>query len=119
MPSYKRFETKQHDDVTEIRLIDRKLSDLLLQDELTDEFTDFATNEQPEKVVVNFDNVVYCNTSTIDALIQLRKRVNARCAPIKLCHLSQPIRDAFRALNLDGTLFEIHDTIDEANHSFG
>ena len=119
MPSYKRFETKQHDDVIEIRLLDRELSDLLLQSELTDEFANFATNEKPKKVVVNFANVVYCNTGTIGALIQLRKNVIATNGLMKLCHISQPIRDAFQALNLDGTLFEIHDTIGEANHSFG
>ena len=117
--SYKRFETKQHDDVIEIRLLDRQLSDLMLQSELSDEFINFATNEKPKKVVVNFANVVYCNTGTIGALIQLRKNVIATNGLMKLCHISQPIRDAFQALNLDGTLFEIHDTIDEANHSFG
>ena len=119
MSSYKRFETKQHDDVTEIRLIDRQLSDLVLQSELSDEFTSFATNERPKKVVVNFANVVYCNAGTIGALIQLRKHVISTCGLVKLCHLSQPIREAFQALNLDGTIFDIHDTIGEAYHSFG
>ena len=119
MPSYKRFETKQHDDAIEIRLLDRELSGLSLQSELTGEFANFATNEEPKKVVVNFANVVYCNAGTIGALIQLRMHVSSICGVIKLCHMSQPIREAFQALNLDGTLFEIHDTIGEANHSFG
>jgi anti-anti-sigma factor len=117
METYKRFQTKRHAEVTEIRLLDRILSDMAVLSELSDEFIDFANNNNPSRVVVSFANVDYCGTATITALIGLRKEITAAGGLLTLCEMSPAIRDAFRCLNLDGTLFTIHDSIDEAFHS--
>ena len=118
MSTYKRFKANQHGDVAEARLLDQQLSDLVIQSELADEFLQFALSDHPNKVVVNFSNVQYCASAAISALINFRNELKSSGGVVKICGVSQPIREAFQSLNLDGTLFEIHDSLDEAVGSF-
>ncbi len=37
---------------------------------------------------------------------------------MKLCSMNDMIREAYRMLNLDGTVFMIYDTLDEALDAF-
>ena len=44
--------------------------------------------------------------------------VHASGGELKLCGMSEPVRDAFGMLNLDGTVFEIHDRETDALAAF-
>ena len=65
--------------------------------------------EQPKKLLINFDGVTHCSTAVINGLLRAKKRVVSEGGQIKLCGMVKPVREAYKMLNLDGTVFEIHD----------
>lgn len=118
MAAYKRFDAEVTDGVTVIRPVDRELSDLVLQDELHEELMRFLAEENPQKLVIDFGIVDYCTTGIINSLLSVKKRVVAAGGQFKMCCLTQHVHDAFRALNLEGTVFEVFETVAEANDAF-
>ncbi|MBP90252.1 MAG: hypothetical protein CMJ64_26680 [Planctomycetaceae bacterium] len=119
MADYKRFNVDVTEGVTVIRPVDKELSDLVLQDELHEELMRFLVDEKPQKLVINFGTVEYCTTGIINSLLSVKKRVIAADGRFKMCCLTQHVHDAFRALNLEGTVFEVFPTEADAFASFG
>ena len=118
MADYKRFDVTVTDGVTVICPVDKELSDLVLQDELHEELLGFLANEQPQKLVINFGRVEYCTTGIINSLLSVKKRVMAAGGQFNMCCLTQHVHDAFRALNLEGTVFQVFETEEKAVDSF-
>ena len=101
-----------------VRPIDKELSDLVLQGDLHDELMRFLAEDKPQKLVINFAAVEYCTTGIINSLLSVKKRVIAADGEFKMCCLTQHVHEAFRALNLEGTVFEVFPTEAEALSSF-
>lgn len=118
MSSHNRFRVEQQNGVTTLRLVDTELSDLEVQDELHDELIGYVTREKPGKLVIDFRTVQYCNTGIINSLLSTKKRVVAYGGQFKMFGLTKHVHDAFRALNLEGTVFDVHDTEAAALASF-
>jgi anti-anti-sigma regulatory factor len=118
MADYERFNVKQVDGVTVICPVDKELSDLVLQDELHQQLMSFLESEKPAKLLINFGVVEYCTTGIINSLLSVKKRVIANEGQFKMCELTQHVHDAFRALNLEGTVFEVLDSETDAIASF-
>ena len=118
MADYKRFSVKTTDGVTVICPVDKELSDLVLQDELHEELLSFLAEEKPQKLLINFGAVEYCTTGIINSLLSVKKRVVAGEGQFKMCCLNRHVHDAFRALNLEGTVFEVFPEEAEAVASF-
>ena len=74
--------------------------------------------ERPEKAIIDFSHVEHCSTSVINGLLRAKKRISSHGGQLKLCGMSEPIRDAYRMLNLDGTVFMIYDNIDDTVAAF-
>jgi len=81
------------------------------------ELVQFAQHEKPDKVVVDFQNLQRFSTEFIGTLLSFKKQMGAG-GKIKLCSLQPVHRDIFRVLNLDGTVFEILEDVNEAMQSF-
>ena len=81
------------------------------------ELVQFAQNEKPDKVVIDFQNIQRSSTEFIGTLLSFKKQIGAG-GKIKLCSLQPVQRDIFRVLNLDGTEFEILADVNEAVRSF-
>lgn len=77
----------------------------------------FAQEQQPTKAVVDFHNVRHFSTEFIGTLLSFKRQMGAS-GRIALCALQPVHRDIFRVLNLDGTVFQIFATVDEAVQSF-
>ena len=54
----------------------------------------------------------------INAVLRARNRLRECGGNIKLCGMRYSVRDAFRTLNLDGTMFDIHRSLQEALDAF-
>lgn len=119
MPTYRHFNVRTVKDVLVAHLIDLRLFDTLIVNELQDELLALIDKEQPKKVLVNFDGVSHCSTAVINGLLRAKKRLMTSGGQIKLCQMHPTIREAYRLLNLDGTVFHIHDTEAEALTAFG
>ena len=115
---YKHFEVSQVGDITLLKLVDPKLFETMIVSELQDELVTFVETLRPKKVLVSFELVTHCSTAVINGLLRAKKRVLADKGCLKLCGMTDTIRDAYKMLNLDGTVFEIYDDSDGAVKSF-
>jgi len=77
----------------------------------------FAQTENPAKAVVDFQHVQRFSTEFIGTLLSFKRQMGAD-GRIALCAMQPVHRDIFRVLNLDGTVFEIFETLEEAVQSF-
>lgn len=118
MAEYKRFEVAHQDDVTVLRLVDAELSDLVLQDAAHEELMAFLDEDKPSKLLVDFSAVLYCTTGIINSLLTTKKRVVAGGGVFKLCGLTKHVHDAFMALNLENTVFDVYATPTDALAAF-
>ena len=119
MAEYKQFEVTHHDDVTVLRFVDVELSDLVLQDALHEELMALVEEDKPSKLLVDFGVVQYCTTGVINSLLTTKKRVVADGGAFKLCGLTKHVHDAFKALNLENTVFAVYATRADALAAFG
>lgn len=113
-----RFEVFESGDITILRLEDPKLADTLLVSELEDALLAYIERTKPQKVVVDFSTVTHCSSAVINGLIRAKKRIAEGQGDLKLACMQASIREAYRLLNLDGTVFEIFETLAEATAGF-
>ena len=118
MSNYKHFETQQLDEITEVRLVDPKLFETLIVNELQDELLRYLDEQRPRKLLINFGSVTHCSTAVINGLLRAKKRLTTEGGQLKLCGMTNSIREAYKMLNLDGTVFEIHDQTADAVKAF-
>ncbi len=118
MVESERFEIHTHGDVVEIRLTDKELSDLTVQGELNDQMLGFVEREKPSKLLVNFDNVLFCTSGTVGGLLAIRSAMNNFGGELRLCSLFGQVRNTFQLLNLDGTIFNIDENVEESVPKF-
>lgn len=116
---YQHFNFHTNKDVKIIQLVDVRLFDTLVVNELQDELLELIEKHRPKKLLVNFDGVSHCSTAVINGLLRAKKRLMPLGGQLKLCKMHPTIREAYQLLNLDGTVFHIHDTEAEAVAAFG
>jgi anti-anti-sigma regulatory factor len=118
MAQYKHFKTQQLDEVTEIRLVDPKLFETLIVNELQDELLSFIIEHHPRKLLIDFKSVTHCSTAVINGLLRAKKRLAEEGGQLKLCGMAKTVREAYKMLNLDGTVFDIYDDTASAIKAF-
>ena len=118
MPDHKHFKVQQNNGITTVELVDQRLFDTLIISELQDELIEFLEAEEPRNVLVDFGSVTYCTSSVINGVLRAKKRIIGTGGQLKLCNMNPQIREAYRVLNLDGTVFDIYDTVEEAIAAF-
>ncbi len=112
------FVRRDRGDVTVLQILEPELSDLVLQDKLQEALTHFVTTYRPAKLVLDLSEVQYCATGVINTFLAIRKLVNSQGGEFKLCSLTESLRIAFRSLNLDTTIFSIHESADACVGAF-
>lgn len=118
MSTYRHFEVETIGDVTVIRLVDPRLADTMSVNELQDEVLHLLDREATKKLLVNFQKVTHCSTSVINGLLRAKKKLMTSGGQIKLCNMNSVIRESYQLLNLDGTVFHIHDSEPESLAAF-
>ena len=112
------FDVEQSDDVTELRLADPSLYDVPRYEELQNEVVNFVERQRPSKLIVDFSAVGYCSTAVIAAMLTVKRRLEPERGQVKLCGMSDDVRETFRTLKLDGTIFDILATKADAVNAF-
>ncbi len=72
-----------------------------------------ACQEQPGKLVINFESVIYLDSSGIGTLVEVFRRVNAFGGKLVLCGLNERVLSVFEITKLD-KFFRICETEAEA-----
>ncbi len=118
MPQHVHFDIRHHDDFIELRLADTTFYDVPSYAELHDSLVEFVEQQQPVKLVISFDRIRYCSTALINGVLIAQNRMLQWGGELKLCGMSATVRDAFRMLRLDGSIFNIYGTSSEALAAF-
>jgi len=120
MSSYRHLRMEWINDVLVARIVDARLSDTMWVTEFQDELLLLVDREKPKKVLVSFHGVTHCSTAVINGLLRAKKKLmTSGGGQIKLSDMHAPMREAYKLLNLDGTVFHIHDSEAEALAAFG
>jgi len=98
--------------VSDVELLDR-----LYSNGLQEELVHFIEAEKPTKVSIDFSLLQRANTEMINAMLTARHRIEDLEGDINLCRMRPEIREIFSLLNLDGSVFQIFDTLEEAIHA--
>ena len=118
MADFQHFSVQPVDDVTVVQVLVPRLSDSLTVSEFQDELLAMIEADLPKKLVVSFKGVQHCSTAVINSLLRAKKCLVVEDARLRICGMSANMRDAYRMLNLDGTVFDIDDTLDESLAAF-
>lgn len=112
--NYRHFEVEQVGDTAIVRVNEAHLFETLVITEFEDDLLDFLEAEGPRNMVVSFARVANGSTAVINGMLRAKKRVVLEGGGLWLCEMCPIIRDAYRLLNLDGTVFQIVETVTDA-----
>ena len=101
-----------------VRLTGESVFDPVSIEKLSQDLLVLIAERKPHQIVIAFDDVSRCSTGVINTLLVVKKRLLCEGGEMKLCGVSDNIRHTFRILNLDGTVFRIHETVDDALAAF-
>lgn len=118
MSEFRHFSIQQLGDITLLELADPNLFESLMVSELHDELLDYIATHSPRRLVVDFGRVTFCSSAVINGLLRAKRRLVTSGSALKFCAMSETTREAYRTLNLDGTVFDIYDTRAEAMAAF-
>ena len=119
MTEYKHFEVQYLDDVAIVLLSEARLLRQEILDSLRAELLDFVEVAQPDKLLIFFGKVEYCTSAAISGLLSVKRRLAVYGGEVKVCGLSELVRESFDRLGLSGKVFEVYDGVTEAVESFG
>lgn len=114
MAQFRHFDVRHCDDINELCLADTTFFDVREYGELQDELLAFVEMYRPKQLVVNFDRVKYCSTALIAGVLHGRSRLDAIGGDLVLCGMCEPVRDTFRMLKLDDSVFHIYESEPDA-----
>ena len=114
MSQYKCFAVQQHVDVTVVHLLDQRMLDRLMINELRDELLNLVDTRRPEKLLINFGGVTHLSSEAIGALLSCWKHLAENGGVMRLAGMNENVREVFRITRLEGRVFDIYDTADKA-----
>ncbi|MCH2123435.1 MAG: STAS domain-containing protein [Pirellulaceae bacterium] len=114
MSIYKYFNPEQTETALIARVSTSHFLDRLVIHEFQEELINFVLAEHPQNLIVDFGRVQQISSETVNALIRARECILGHEGTLFLCDLRPEIREVFQLLNLDGTLFQIHDSLSAA-----
>ncbi len=118
MVQHKRFDVEMEGGITIVRLNDPKLHEMILITELHDELLQYIEHHHPNKLLVDFALVTFCSSAVINCMLLARKRLMNHHGVVRLCSMHKQVREAFTILRLDGTLFEIYESLTDGLAAF-
>lgn len=115
--NYRYFNVEQLGDMTVVTMTTKDFRNQVANVEMKSEFIKYAQEDKPARLVVNFENVEVFSTELIGTMLSVKKLLGED-GELKLCCMEEILRDVFRLLRLDGTVFEIYDTVNSARAAF-
>jgi anti-anti-sigma factor len=114
MTDYRYFIVDEANSAVIVRLTEPKLYGDVLAEMLKSELSSLVKSLRPKCLLVDFDGVNMISSSVIGVLLLVKKQLEKYGAKITLCGMPIPIREVYRVLGLDGNIFDIRSSIEEA-----
>lgn len=107
------FNVSRSDNVVTAEIVDSYLSGGTISELIRLELATIL-ELSPEILIIDFRNVKLIGTGTIDGFLQIIRRTAVGKTQLMFCCMSESLRAVFKTLNLDGTVFKIYETAQEA-----
>ena len=117
MAEYKHISVSCINDVCNVMLLNNRIVDEIEIKTLGEELFSLVEKEGYTKILLNFTNVQFLSSAALSKLIMLYKKIAVRKGVLKLCCLSNDIRELFDIMNLH-KLFDIKETGADALAAF-
>jgi len=109
--------TREHQGILIIEIVDVRLTQEIDIQEMGSDLINYLNETKLDKVLLNFKNVKRMASSMIGKLNMLRKKAIAEKIDLRLCCLSNDIKEVFELTKLD-TIFDIYASEEEAFAGF-
>ena len=106
MSTPRHVELSEAGDITVVRFLDRRIIDTANIEELGEELVSLVDKEGKTKLVLNFINVEFLSSASLNHLIRLDRKLKAKGGKMRLCNLRKEIHEVFVMTNLN-RLFDI------------
>ena len=114
MPGYRFFTTRAIDDTTIVQAVDPYLQGTTVAELVKLELAQIVKSSPNQHLVIDLANVKMISSSVISSLLALKRQLAAGEVSLRLCCMSESLRYVFKTLNMDGTIFDIFDSVDDA-----
>ena len=111
---YDQFDFQEIEDSHVVHLHDASVLSMEGLAQTKQELFEMVERFKPKRLIINFAGVRFCSSETVGVLIQLNSKLKNGDTHLYLCGMRDSIREVFRVLNLDGTVFEIRGTVHNA-----
>ncbi|MDP6445311.1 MAG: STAS domain-containing protein [Pirellulaceae bacterium] len=113
MSEYQRFAVREVEKVVVARFMDRKISDVVNVDSVSDELTLLSESLDGRSLVLDFEPVQFLSSAVLNRLIILDGVVKRQGGRLRLCGMQRSIADIFKITKLT-QVFSIHDDVETA-----
>lgn len=114
MSNYKCFRAETLSSATLLHLADPDAMGRIVITELRDELARLLEEQNPQRLVVSFSAIRHCSSEMIAGLVAARNALKKRGGEMRLCAMKPEVREVFQVTNLDGRIFDIYETLDDA-----
>lgn len=112
-----RLRIRHEGGVHRAEFVDRSILDESVIKQIGDELFEIINDNDNPKLILNFRHVDHLSSSALGTLITVNNKVKAREGQLRLAEIDTQIREVFSITKLD-TLFQIHETEEQAFNSF-
>ena len=105
---------ESHGDAIVVQIVDAYLQGDALAECLKLELLQIVDHTAPKLVVIDFRNVKLIGSLAVSSLLTVNQRLAGAGIFLKLCSMNDQLRQLFRTLRLDGSVFRIVATVSEA-----
>jgi anti-sigma B factor antagonist len=113
MTIYRRIEVIEEQGWAVVRLLDKKLIDLAVVHELSQELFNLVDAEHRKKIILDFESIEFLSHVVLNKLMALDKKAKSAQAELKFCCMKAEIYEVFAITRLN-QLFDIKRTKQEA-----
>ncbi|MCA9218664.1 MAG: anti-sigma factor antagonist [Planctomycetales bacterium] len=108
------FNVDRTDEAIIAQIVDAHLNGAALADFIKQELLEMLDEDQPKTLIIDFQNVKSVSSSMISSFLQISNRMRSSDARLVFCAMSESLRSIFKTLKLDGSVFLIVDSVEEA-----
>jgi anti-anti-sigma regulatory factor len=114
MDKFRYIRVERVDGSAVVRFTEPNLRDNIVAECIGFEVEQVMRDERPIKLIVDFTDVRSIASPVISALLVLREKALAESIGFGLCNVPVPIREIYRTLQLEGTRFQVFDSVEQA-----
>ena len=114
MKQYQLIDVEPQNGALVVTIKEPQLSTLINAEMLLSELHDVVKNENPKILVIDFKQVRLISSSAIGVLLRIRHQLADYGGQLRLCRVSVPIAEIYRALNLENTHLLVFDSVAQA-----